>query len=102
MVARNPGRYLAPVALVAAVVATVLVIRAHAGQSHHAAPATRAQTLPVVHRVDSEKAFYVIRAGDSLSIISVRTGVSIATLESLNPSVNPDALQTGQRLRLRP
>ncbi|MGA2930053.1 MAG: LysM domain-containing protein [Solirubrobacteraceae bacterium] len=42
-----------------------------------------------------------MRAGDSLSTISVKTGVSIATLESLNPNVDPAALQTGQLLRLR-
>jgi LysM repeat protein len=43
-----------------------------------------------------------VRAGDSLSSISLKTGVSIGELEALNPSANPDALQTGERLKLKP
>jgi len=46
-------------------------------------------------------AFYVVRAGDSLSVISARTGVPLPTLESLNPGVSSNSLQVGQRLRLR-
>ncbi len=44
---------------------------------------------------------YVVKSGDSLSAISAKTGVAVATLESLNPGVDPNALQTGQRLTLR-
>jgi LysM repeat protein len=36
-----------------------------------------------------------------MSKIATRTGVSLATLELLNPNVNPDALHPQQRLRLR-
>ena len=39
--------------------------------------------------------------GDSLSRISVKTGIPIATLESLNANVDPGALQAGRLLRLR-
>lgn len=49
------------------------------------------------------KRFYRIRPGDTLSTISVKTGVPVAQLTALNPKVaaNPNALQTGQTLRLR-
>jgi LysM repeat protein len=43
----------------------------------------------------------VVKPGDSLSAISVKTHVSVATLEALNPGIDPNALQTGQRLTLR-
>jgi spore germination protein YaaH len=98
--ARKPGRYLAPLALLAVIVATVLVVRAGVGTTHPAA-ATTAHHLPVTHHVRSHKRFYVIRAGDSLSSISLKTGISMTELEALNPSINPNALQTGGRLRLR-
>jgi LysM repeat protein len=42
-----------------------------------------------------------VHGGDSLSGIAVKTGIPLATLEALNPSVPPNALQNGQRLRLR-
>jgi spore germination protein YaaH len=102
MVARNRGRYLAPIALVAVIVATVLVIRAGLGTTHHGASLQNANRLPVTRRGTTNKRFYVVQAGDSLTAISVKTGVSVTTLESLNPSADPNALQTGQRLRLRP
>lgn len=98
---RNPGRYLAPAALLAVTVAVVLVVSAGLSPNHHAAPSTPPARLPTTRRAASRKAFYVIRAGDTLSSISLKTGVSVVTLTSLNPSVNPNALQTGQRLRLR-
>jgi LysM repeat protein len=102
MVARNPGRYLAPVALAVAIVATVVVIESGLGSAPHAAPPVHlsARHQATTH-APAPKRFYVVQAGDSLSAISVKTGVPIPTLESLNPSVSPNALQTGQRLRVR-
>jgi LysM repeat protein len=101
MVARNPVRYLAPIALVVVIVATVMVVRAKVSTTHHGAPPHRASHLPVTHKAAARKTFYVVQSGDSLSAISVKTGIPVATLESLNPGVDPNALQTGQRLRLR-
>jgi LysM repeat protein len=44
---------------------------------------------------------YTVKPGDTLSGIAAKTGVPLATLESLNPGINPSALQTGQHLKLR-
>jgi LysM repeat protein len=101
MVARNRGRYLAPIALAVVIVVTVLVIHAGVGTTHHSGTQRPADRLPVAHHTAARKKFYVVQAGDSLSQISVKTGISVPTLESLNPGVDPNALQTGQRLRLR-
>ena len=43
---------------------------------------------------------YVVQAGDTLSTIAARANVSVATLEQLNPTISPNALQVGQKLRL--
>jgi LysM domain-containing protein len=99
--ARNVRRYAAPIALVAVIVATVLVVRAGLDATPHAAPAHRADRAVLNVHAPPRQRFYVIRAGDTLSTISVKTGVSVPALETLNPSVDPNALQTGQRLRLR-
>jgi LysM repeat protein len=107
MVAKNPGRYLAPVAIVAVAVAIGLLVNARLASHHTVAtpPAQQQQhqqqATTASHHVKPRKAFYVIKPGDTLSGISVKTKVPIATLEALNPSLQANALQTGTRLRLR-
>lgn len=102
MGARNPARYLAPIALVATIVATYMIV--HQGL---ATKSTTTVSVPAVvssavaHREFAKTRFYIVRPGDSLSRISAKTGVPLSTLESLNPGVNPRALQAGQRLTLR-
>jgi spore germination protein YaaH len=103
MVARNRARYLAPIALAATITATYMVVHAGLGHKH----STTTTTSQIVrhpggrrHRPGTRKT-YVVQNGDTLSTISAKVGVPVATIESLNPNVNPNALQTGQRLRLR-
>jgi LysM repeat protein len=103
MVASKWARYLAPIALVAVGTGTYLVV--HSGlKSKPAITATQVQgpnqASPARHRRRRAK-FYRVHGGDSLSAIAVKTGVPLATLEALNPQVPPNALQNGQRLRLR-
>jgi LysM repeat protein len=104
MVAKS-ARFVAPVALAAVAVATYLIV--HAGL-HTEHPSTTTSSLlsnghagpAQLHHRRTPK-FYVVKAGDTLSGISVKTHVSILTISVLNPGLNPNALQTGQRLRLR-
>jgi LysM repeat protein len=102
MITRNRGRYLAPIAILIVIVVTVLIVQGELGSKHRAAR-HRAGVIGKLARHSGATAstVYVVKSGDSLSSISVKTGVSVPTLESLNPGVNPAALQTGQRLRLR-
>ena len=44
---------------------------------------------------------YTVQPGDSLTLVSHNTGVPIATLEALNPTINVNNLQAGQSIRLR-
>jgi LysM repeat protein len=97
------ARLLAPMAIAAVAAGVYLIVHAGLVTHHHAPNQTTAvlttkRTTP--HRVRHPK-FYVVRAGDTLSAISVKTHVPISRLLSLNPLVSPNSLQTGQRLRLR-
>jgi LysM repeat protein len=103
---RNPARYLAPLALAAAATATYVIVHSAVTHTHTTARApVVAPRQPVSRsgrRAVSRKAkFYVVQPNDTLTKIAIKTGVSVTTLESLNPTVNPDALHPAQRLRLR-
>lgn len=96
---RSPRRYVAPAALAVIVLAVILVITSNSGggsQNAGSSGPSAVHSQRVLHHT------YRVRAGDSLSIISARTGVSVDTLEQLNPGVDPNALLPGQRIRLRP
>ncbi len=58
-------------------------------------------TSPRPHGKFAKKKYYAVEPGDSMTAIARKTGVPLSTLESLNPHVDPNSLQTGQRLRLR-
>ncbi len=104
MARRSPGRYLAPLALAATVAGTYLIV--HAGLTHKSSTSTShvsSRATTAAKRGKTEKAkFYVVQPGDTLSSIAQKTGVSIDTLEALNPKlVDPNSLQAAQRLKLR-
>jgi LysM repeat protein len=106
MVAKS-ARFLAPIALAALAVGVYLIVHAALPRHDPAVTSTRTaivhtQRTPRHHR--PAPTFYTVKAGDTLSAISDKTGVSLPRLTSLNPSVSspPYSLQAGQRLRLRP
>jgi LysM repeat protein len=103
MADRNPARVAAPLALFAAAVAIVVVVQASGSSSPSRAPsATRpAVTRPAQH-VRPTPRVYVVKPGDTLTVIGDKTNVSLETIQRLNPDVDPNALQTGQRLKLVP
>lgn len=106
---RSPARWLAPIALLAAVLAVFLVARPSteedSGSSSSGAPAaqqtsTSARTTTTRRR--SAPRTYTVQAGDVLSAIAEKTGVSLERLQELNPDVDANALRTGQKLKLAP
>ena len=109
MAARKPGRYLAPIALLAVGAAIFMVVRAHVHTPSHATSgsqisgtlvqSTRHTQQPAHHRRAAKT--YKVKSGDTLSAIQARTGVSVAVILRLNPGLNANALQTGQVIRLR-
>ena len=102
MVVSIRARYLAPIALAAAAVGSFVIVNSglqtdHPATSHRQPP----RHAPVTHGKFARAKFYTVQVGDSLTAIAAKTGIPLATLEALNPTVSPDSLQTGQRLRLR-
>lgn len=104
MVAKS-ARFLAPIALVAVAVGSYLIV--HRGLATHHTPSTQSSTPATGprtgrgHRQRRTPKYYVVKQGDTLSGISVKTHVSILRLTTINPGMSPNSLQTGQRLRLR-
>ncbi len=87
--------------MIATVVATYVVVHDGLVAKHKPAHTHVAAHAPGLKAPFKKATFYVVQPGDSLSRISVKTGLPVPTLESFNPNVDPNALQTGQRLRLR-
>jgi hypothetical protein len=101
MVARNTARFLAPVALVATIAGGYLIVH-HNLKAHPPPAAHSATTHSRRPRGKYAKAhFYTVQPNETMTAISKLTGVPLGTLESLNPSINPNALQAGQRVRLQ-
>lgn len=103
MADRNPARLAAPLALLAAAVAIAVVVQASGSSSPSDSPSvTRTAATQPVRRARSAPRIYVVKAGDTLTVIAGKADVSLETIQRLNPEVDPNALQTGQRLKLSP
>ena len=110
---RSPARWLAPIALVACAFAVYTVVNAtllssdDAGRTQSPASTTSGTSK---NRTVSERSgqrsrrrrTYTVRSGDTLSSIALKTGVSLQRIQALNPNLDSQALQTGQRVKLSP
>ena len=110
---QSSARLLAPIALAVATI-TALVILASAGGDGHkeSSGPTKAEQRDL--RLERQRArsrraarpvarpsVYVIRTGDTLGAIAEKTGVTVERLQELNPTLDPQALTSGQRIKLR-
>jgi LysM repeat protein len=61
-------------------------------------------TKPTARKASGSKRrrTYTVKTGDTLSAIAVKTGVSLETIERLNPKLDADTLHAGQKVRLAP
>lgn len=106
---RRVAHYAAPALFLLAVTIAVLLIRSglESGSSRQeptatAPPATtRGPTTTRRTPKPSGARYYTVQSGDTFGAISVKTGVSIARLEQLNPGVSSNGLQVGQKLRVK-
>ncbi len=91
---RNRARYLAPIVLAATIFGVYLIVH------HYATVHSSPNGHPAQHRKLGPK-FYVVKPGENLTSIASKAGVPLATIEQLNPAVDPNTLRAGRRLRLR-
>jgi len=107
----NPARLLAPIALVAFVFALLVVIASsdtsedsgdnggRVSQQRDGGVTTTPDDSPTEPRVSGT--FYTVKTGDTLGGIAETVGVPITRLQELNPELDPQALVSGQKIRLR-
>jgi len=107
MAARSPARFLAPLALLAVIGALYLIVKPQSsGESGSATPTTTAQPAKKqsakksTHKKKTPKT-YTVQSGDTPSGIAEKAGISLAELEALNPSLDPQALAPGEKLKLK-
>ena len=105
MAGRNPARFLAPLALVAFVVAFYVVVSSGIRDKGDEVPASNARpTATATPAKDKgrkrKRRVYVVKPGDTPSQIAEKTGVTLEQLEQANPSLDPQLLAPGQRIKL--
>jgi LysM repeat protein len=109
----SPARLIAPTALVVFAI-TALVIIATAGGSDHKSDSgpTKAEQRDLHLRKSRARrarapsrrltqSVYIVRTGDTLGSIAEKAGLTVERLQELNPSLDPQNLLSGQRIKLR-
>ena len=105
---RSIGRWLAPVALITCAVAVYAVVDNTLLKNDSASSSSDSTQQTTSTKSTSKKGAktrkrrraYVVKSGDTLSAISIKTGVSMTTIQRLNPKIQADTLHAGQRVRL--
>ena len=105
----SPARLLAPIALVAFVLALFIVIASSDTDDSSDSgsritqqteqPSTTTETTATEPHVSGT--FYTVKTGDTLAAIADAVGVPVTRLQELNPDLDPQALVSGQKIRIR-
>jgi LysM domain len=107
-------RALAPASLVVFAIVLLIVVIASLSGGGSSSSQTARPTITDTSQRDRARAarqrraqrrralrgVYVVRAGDNLFTIAAKTGIPIDTLRALNPTLDPQGLVAGQRVRL--
>ena len=108
---RSPGRLLAPISLLVFVLALVIVIASSGtddsgdtgggeiSQQQSQQVSTTGETTTDEPTVSGT--FYTVKTGDTLAAIAEQVGVPVTRLQELNPNLDPQALVSGQKIRIR-
>ena len=106
---RSPARLLAPISLIAFVLVLFIVIASSGTDedSSDSGSSISQQTQQVDTTGETTTTttvsgnFYTVKTGDTLAGIAEEVGVPVATLQELNPALDPQALVSGQKIRIR-
>src|SRR5436189_5524574 len=104
---RSPARLFAPLSLVACAIAVLVIVNNNSasdsgGPTSSNPPAATSTASTTKHGTKKAPRRYIVKPGDVLSAIAVKTGVSLDTLIRLNPNVDAQSLHAGQKLKLAP
>jgi LysM repeat protein len=117
MSSHRPSRWLAPLALLAALAAVLMIVSATTGDgegdSDKGSTSTQERRASGGKKKDRtststnartsttpQRKTYTVRPGDTLASISERTGVSVEELEELNPTIDANSLSVGDKIKL--
>jgi LysM repeat protein len=113
---RSPARFLAPLALIAVLVAFLAIVTSSGDsgggtttpETNTSAQTTTAKKKAVakakkkaVATTENGGKTYTVQVGDTLGGIADKTGVPLDRIIELNPNVDPHAMTTGQEIRLK-
>jgi LysM repeat protein len=106
---RSNLRLLAPAALaVVTLLFIVMVVASSGGGGGDQGPAPASDTTPATKTTTTKKAAtkpkpatYTVKTGDNLGSIAQKTKVPIEKLQELNPDLDPQAMVTGQKIKLK-
>ncbi len=114
---RSPARVLAPIALIGFGLAVLIIVASGGGGGDGASDGEAEQQERRDLAVQEKRAkrkrerargedrlpqtVYVVKTGDTLGSIAEKTGVPVEKLQELNPELDPQALVSGQKIKLR-
>jgi hypothetical protein len=111
---RSPLRLLAPVAIIVFALALVVVLSSateeeentsnrevSAAKQRDLGRSTSERRRPRRREGRLPQGTYIVKTGDTLAGIAQKTGVPIEKIRELNPELDPQALVSGQRIKLR-
>ena len=104
---RSPARFFAPLALVACAVAILMIVNSNTSNSGGGSKPSKTATGSTTTTTGKQsgkktRRHYIVKQGDVLSEIAIKTGVPLTTIERLNPPVDAQSLHAVQRLKLVP
>jgi LysM repeat protein len=96
-------RAIAVMALIAAFILVGVVVATSGGGGSGGGDGGSAQKAKVSKAGERavRRGVWIVHTGDTLGKISVKTGIDVTTLQTLNPDLDPQTLLEGQRIALR-
>jgi LysM repeat protein len=103
---RSPARIFAPLSLVACAIAVLVIVNNNKSDSDGSKstqpPAATSTVSTTKQGTKKTPKRYIVKPGDVLSEIAIKTGVPLDTIIQLNPNVDAQSLHAGQKLKLAP
>jgi len=99
----SPARVAAVLALVVGAIVLVVVVATSVGGDDSSAPlpASEAQQHVRLNKEGKPQKLYIVKPGDTLSTIAEKVNVPVEELQRLNPGIDPQALRSGARVKIR-
>jgi teichoic acid transport system ATP-binding protein len=113
---RSVSRWLAPLALLACLLAVLVVVSGSTSdeegesgststseerqEARRSSTGTEGTATGGRTSTTTQRRSYTVRPGDTLALIAEQTGLTVEELQELNPRVDANNLRVGQKIRL--